>query len=143
MRNTIITGKQIESLGSRIVRLASQQRVEAPSKPRLAKRGEQHEYVRDRARALAVIHDHAEARAQAAREHGRIEGTVIGFRVFQAEQAPLPRAGVRIGGGGDWSYTTPAPERSGDHVDRPTKRRGRPGRRGKLVAALARSRQQL
>jgi hypothetical protein len=143
MRNTIITGKQIESLGARIVRLASQERVAAPSKPRLPKRGEQHEYVRDRARALAVIHDHAEARAHAAREHGRIEGTVIGFRVFQAEQAPLPRAGVRIGGGGDWSSATATPARSADHVDRPTKRRGRPGRRGKLVAALARSRQQL
>jgi hypothetical protein len=143
MRNTTITGKQIESLGARIVRLASQQRVAAPSKPRTNKRGEQHEYVRDRARALAVIHDHAEARAELARKLHRVEGWVIGFQVFQAEQAPLPRAGVRIGGGGDWSYSTPVPERSGDHVDRPTKRRGRPGRRGKLVAALARSRQQL
>ncbi len=128
--------QQIESLGARIVRLASQQRLAAPSKPRVSKRGE-HEYVRDRARALALIRDHAETRGELARKLGQAAGWVIGFQIFHAEQAPLPRVGVRIGGGGaEWTEAV----RATDRVERPTKRRGRPGRRGKLVAALARSR---
>jgi hypothetical protein len=137
MPNISSSRNQPESLGSRIVRLASQTRSALPSKPAV-KRGEQHEYVRDRARALAVLRDHTETRGEEARELGRVEGYVIGFRVFHAEQAPLlPRVGVRIGGGGLW--TGPETTRA-EPVERPTKRRGRPGRRGKLVAALARSR---
>jgi|HubBroStandDraft_6_1064221.scaffolds.fasta_scaffold06508_2 hypothetical protein len=135
MPNITRPQQQIESLGARIVRLASQAKLAAPSKPRVSKRGE-HEYVRDRARALALIRDRAEARAELARKLGQAAGWVIGFRVFHAEQAPLPRVGVRIGGGGEWTETA----RATDRVERPTKRRGRPGRRGKLVAALARSR---
>ena len=132
----IISRNQPESLGARIVRLASQTRSAIP-KPAV-KRSEQHEYVRDRARALAVLRDHTETRGEEARILGRVEGYVIGFRVFQAEQAPLlQRVGVRIGGGGLW--TGPETTRA-EPVERPTKRRGRPGRRGKLVAALARSR---
>ena len=133
----ISSRNQPESLGARIVRLASQTRIGAPSKPKVS-RGEQHEYVRDRARALAVLRDHTEARGELARKLGRVEGYVISFGVHHAEQAPLPRIGVRIGGGGLWA----GPETTHTHepVERPTKRRGRPGRRGKLVAALARSR---
>jgi hypothetical protein len=125
-----------ESLGARIVRLASQARVTTPSKTRVS-RGEQHEYVRDRMRALAILRERSDARAELARKLGEVSGWVIGFKVLAAEHAPLPRVGVRIGGGS--SGWTEAPH-STDRVERPTKRRGRPGRRGKLVAALARSR---
>jgi hypothetical protein len=127
------TAKIAESLGARIVRLASQARLIMP-KPREPRRGD-HEYVRDRAKALAVIRERAETRAELAQKLGRIEGTVIGFSVFRAG-APPPHATARLGGGGEWPDTARAIER----IERPAKRRGRPGRRGRLVAALARSR---
>ena len=113
-----------ESLGARIVRLAAQSRTPVPprSKPR-----PEHEYVKDRAKALAVIREHVDTRAELAQKLGRIEGAVIGFALFRIK--PKPRAG-----GGSW----PVPDLPRD-AD-PPKRRGRPGRRGRLVAALARSR---
>jgi hypothetical protein len=135
MANTT-SSRPPESLGARIVRLASQARVSTPSKSRVS-RGEQHEYVRDRMRALTILGEKSAARAELARRLGEVSGWVIGFKVFAAEQAPLPRVGVRIGGGSSGWTETP---HTTDRVERPTKRRGRPGRRGKLVAALARSR---
>ena len=125
-----------DSLGARIVRAAAQTRT-APVRPRPASRD--HEYVRDRAKALAVIREQAEIRAEFARKLGLASGDVIGFRVFHAELvADPPRIGVRVvSGGGTWP---PTAAKHVEPIERPTKRRGRPGRRGKLVAALARSR---
>ena len=93
--------------------------------------------MRDRAKALAVIRDHIEVRGEFARKLGRPAGDVIGFNIVRARGVAQPER-VRIGGGGggDWADAT----RASELPERPTKRRGRPGRRGKLVAALARSR---
>ena len=126
-----------ESLGARIVRLASQARLATP-KPRAKSdaRRVEHEYVRDRGKALAVIREHAETRAELAQKLGRIEGAVIGFKLLRGGIPVTTRPAARLGGGGEWAETA----RATDPVERPTKRRGRPGRRGRLVAALARSR---
>lgn len=139
MSTTIRTQKQHgDSLGARIVRAAAQTRTAPPARPRPASRD--HEYVRDRAKALAVIGEQAEIRAEFARKLGLASGAVIGFRIFHAERVAEPaRIGVRVvSGGGSWP---PTAAKHVEPIERPTKRRGRPGRRGKLVAALARSRQ--